>query len=198
MTWSKSLNVIYLLLLMTEDCIASQYRPNVFAEMTNENIELLDVFGTQTHTEVPTSAPWRALLYPSSTVSMREPWLSRNMQWEFLICRSQVRNLFPVTAVDVPPSSRKGRSFDRKYRWYCNSGEGFKGCHGETDPNSDRKAYQCLWWHPVLSSCTGSHRNLQHTHTDSSVHWHKNNSCIFSRLECMCLYAPLTSQFSLL
>lgn len=120
------------------------------------------ISGTQMHTETLTSAPWRALLYPSSTLSMSELRLSRNTQWEFRRCRSQVRSLLPVTAVDVPPSSRKGRSVDRKCRWYCNS---LSRQQNQTVTNiSDSKAYQCLWWHPVLSSCTGSHGNLQETH----------------------------------
>lgn len=67
------------------------------------------------HWEAPTSAPCRALLYPSNTVSMRG--LSRNKQWEFRSCNSQVLRRLPVTAVDAPPISWKGRSKDITHRW---------------------------------------------------------------------------------
>lgn len=43
------------------------------------------------------------------------------------------------------------------------------GGNGSFRELSDGKAHQCLWWRPALSSCTGSHGDLQLTHT--SVNW---------------------------
>lgn len=123
------------------------------------------------HREAPTSAPCRALLYPSNTVSMRG--LSRNKQWEFLSCNSQVLRRLPVTAVAAPPSSWKGRSKDKTHTWQSRSRELLKEItkisRGNNRATSVSDGVQCS--HPVqvvmAAGACNTRRNSLVRHTDA-------------------------------
>lgn len=120
--------------------------------------------------EAPTSAPCRALLYPSNTVSMRG--LSRKKQWEFRSCNSQVLRRFPVTAVAAPPISWKGKSKDKTHTWQSRSRELLKEItklsRGNNRTTSVSDGVQRS--HPVqvvmAAGACNTHRNSSVTYTD--------------------------------
>lgn len=118
-----------------------------------------------------TSAPCRALLYPSNTVSMRELMPSWNMQWEFRSWRSQVLSRLPVTAADVPPSWWKGRSIDTMFRW-----TGTRSQSAVTDTAN-------VWSHDT-TKFTSVSDGIQRPHPVQTVRWTCNSHTFICKVTC--------------